>query len=196
MNAPSVSLSNPKSTSYVVIMLDFSVQNNGTNTTLLHWILPGLSGTSTLTSNKTEVAPYFPPGPPPGQTHTYGLFLYKETPTFAIPADYVSFFSNLTASVLNRVVFNLTKFVGETGLGVPVAADWFLVGTPNTTTSSMGPSGTGFVKPSGTGVGGYVSPTAGSFNGSYIQASDALSLKSAPMIGAFTGLVGLAVNML
>jgi hypothetical protein len=176
MNAPSLSIPNPESTSYVVIMLDLSVQNNGTNTTLLHWILPGLSGTSNLTSNKTEVAPYFPPGPPVGQTHTYGLFLYTETPNFAIPADYVPFFKNLSASVFNRVGFNLTKFVDETGLGVPVASDWFLVGTPNTTTTSMGPSGTGSMKPSGTGVGGYASPTAGGFNGSYIQVSDAMSL--------------------
>jgi phosphatidylethanolamine-binding protein len=123
-------------------MLDFSVSLNGPaapNTTLLHWILAGLSSpnnTTTLTSHQGEIASYFPPGPPPGQTHTYGVFLYPEPAKFAIPADYVPFFANLSASPLNRIGFNLTHFVEETGLGEPVAADWFLVSTPNVTMSS------------------------------------------------------------
>jgi phosphatidylethanolamine-binding protein len=123
-------------------MLDFSVSLNGPtapNTTLLHWIVAGLSypnDTTTLTSHQGEIASYFPPSPPLGQTHTYGVFLYPEPAKFAIPADFVPFFANLSASPLNRIGFNLTHFVEETGLGEPVAADWFLVSTPNVTTSS------------------------------------------------------------
>jgi phosphatidylethanolamine-binding protein len=123
-------------------MLDFSVSLNGPtgpNTTLLHWIVAGLSspnGTTTLTTHQGEIASYFPPGPPPGQTHTYGIFLYPEPAKFAIPADFVPFFANLSASPFNRIGFNLTHFVEETGLGKPVAADWFLVNTPNVTTST------------------------------------------------------------
>jgi Phosphatidylethanolamine-binding protein len=123
-------------------MMDFSVETTGSiesNTTLLHWILPGLyspNETTTLTSHQGEIAPYFPPGPPPGQTHTYGIFLYNEPTNFAVPANYIPFFNNLTTSVLNRVGFNLTNFVTEAGLGAPVAADWFLVSTQNTGASS------------------------------------------------------------
>ena len=127
---------------YAVIMLDLSVQAgpNNTNTTLLHWILPGLiapSGATTLTSYQSAIAPYFPPGPPAGQTHTYTLLLYKMFGPLKIPADYIPFFSNLTASVYNRIGFNLTKFVDETHLGDLVAADWFLVSTPVSTNSSV-----------------------------------------------------------
>jgi phosphatidylethanolamine-binding protein len=125
-----------------VVMMDLSVEPNNipteTNTTLIHWILPGLSflnaTTTALTSHSDAIAPYFPPGPPAGQTHTYALFLYDEPPNFTIPADYVPIFKNLTASVENRVGFNLTEFVEQTGLGDPLAADWFLVS--NTITSA------------------------------------------------------------
>lgn len=140
-DAPSLGLARTHTT-YVAIMMDFSVETTGStesNTTLLHWIQPGLSSpneTTTLTSHQGVIAPYFPPGPPPGQTHTYGVFLYKEPANFAVPADYIPFFNNLTASVFNRVGFNLTNFVAETGIGAPVAADWFLVSTPNKTVSS------------------------------------------------------------
>jgi len=122
--------------------MDFSVETTGStesNTTLLHWILPGLyspNETTTLASHQGEIAPYFPPGPPPGQTHTYGVFLYNEPTNFAVPANYIPFFNNLTTSVLNRIGFNLTNFVAEAGLGTPVAADWFLVSTQNTDVSS------------------------------------------------------------
>jgi Phosphatidylethanolamine-binding protein len=139
--APSLGLAGTHTT-YVAIMMDFSVETTGStglNATLLHWILAGLSApneTTTLTTHQGEIAPYFPPGPPTGQTHTYGVFLYNEPVNFAIPADYILFFNNLTTSVFNRVGFNLTKFVAETGLGAPVAADWFLVTTPNTAVSS------------------------------------------------------------
>ena len=132
---PKLSLSSTHTGTYLLAMLDLSVEPNnnpaGTNTTLLHWLLPGLSSpnetTTALTSQENATAPYFPPGPPAGQTHTYALFLYQEPADFSIPAEYVPFFENITASVYNRVGFNLTEFVDKTYLGSPVAADWFLV---------------------------------------------------------------------
>jgi len=48
----------------------------------------------------------------------------------------------LTASVFNRVGFNLTKFVDETHLGSPIAADWFLVSNTSATSTSSGASAT------------------------------------------------------
>src|SRR5216117_2394537 len=126
-------------------MMDLSVQANGPtgpNATLLHWILPGLAspnaGATTLTSRENAIAPYFPPGPPAGQTHTYTLILYDQPAEFRVPAEYLPYFKNLTASVFNRVGFNLTDFTGKARLGNPVAADWYLVS--NTTSSAAGTS--------------------------------------------------------
>ena len=141
-SAPSLSLTESNDT-FVAIMMDFSVNLTGSaasNMTLLHWVLPGLSSlneTMTLSSSQRVIAPYYPPGPPAGQTHTYGIFLYKQPTDFAIPTNYISFFNNLTASVVNRIGFNLTTFALEAGLGTPVAANWFLVSTPIITTSSI-----------------------------------------------------------
>jgi phosphatidylethanolamine-binding protein len=129
-------------------MMDFSVEANGPtapNTTLIHWILPALSspnGTTALSSHQQAIAPYFPPGPPAGQTHTYALFLYEEPADFTVPPDFVPIFANLTASAFNRVGFNLTKFVDETHLGNPIAADWFLVSNTSATSTSSGTSAT------------------------------------------------------
>ena len=141
-SAPSLSLTESNDT-FVAIMMDFSVNLTGSaasNMTLLHWVLPGLSSlneTMTLSSSQGVIAPYYPPGPPAGQTHTYGIFLYKQPIDFAIPANYISFFNNLTASVVNRIGFNLTTFALEAGLATPVAANWFLVSTPIITSSIM-----------------------------------------------------------
>jgi hypothetical protein len=126
-------------------MMDLSVEVNGptgANATLLHWILPGLSSpneaTTALTSHEEAIAPYLAPGPPAGETHTYILSLYLEPAEFSVPADYIPYFANLTASIYNRVGFNLTSFAAKTRLGNPVAADWFLVS--NTTTGAAATS--------------------------------------------------------
>ena len=145
---PKLSLSSTHTGTYLLAMLDLSVEPNnnpaGTNTTLIHWILPGLSSpnetTTTLTSQENAPVPYFPPGPPAGQTHTYALFLYQEPADFSIPSEYVPFFENITASVYNRVGFNLTEFVDKTYLGSLVAADWFLVSN-TTSNAASSPSG-------------------------------------------------------
>ena len=162
---PKLSLSSPHTGTYLLAMLDFSVEPNnnpaGTNTTLLHWLLPGLSSpnetTTALTSPENATAPYFPPGPPAGQTHTYALFLYQEPADFSIPAEYVPFFENITASVYNRVGFNLTEFVDKTYLGSPVAADWFLVSnTARNAASTPTASSTGAMASSSSNSGSIV----------------------------------------
>lgn len=113
--------------------MDISIETtgpSGQNTTLLHWIIPSLSssnGSQALTSSANPIAPYFPPGPLAGQTHTYVLFLYDEPASFTIPSDYIPFFANLTTSLYNRIGFNISKFTDETHLGSPIAADYFLV---------------------------------------------------------------------
>jgi len=162
---PNLGLSSTHTGTYLLAMLDFSVEPNnnpaGTNTTLLHWLLPGLSSpnetTTALTSQENATAPYFPPGPPAGQTHTYALFLYQEPADFSIPAEYVPFFENITASVYNRVGFNLTEFVDKTYLGSPVAADWFLVSnTARNAASTPTASSTGAMASSSSNSGSIV----------------------------------------
>jgi hypothetical protein len=125
-------------------MMDLSVEANGPtapNTTLIHWILPGLSSPNAsiaaLTSRASAIAPYAAPGPPAGQTHTYVLTLYDQPANFSVPAEYVPYFKNLTASVYNRVGFNLTAFADKAGLGDPIAADWFLVSNATSATGSV-----------------------------------------------------------
>src|SRR5271170_65543 len=164
---------------YIVVMMDLSVEPNNipteTNTTLIHWILPGLSflnaTTTALTSHSDAIAPYFPPGPPSGQTHTYALFLYDEPLNFTVPADYVPIFKNLTASVENRVGFNLTEFVEQTGLGDPLAADWFLVS--NSTARSSSSSG---VTTTASSTGGAMASSSSSSGSAMIKIETALMM--------------------
>lgn len=193
-------------------MMDFSVETTGStesNTTLLHWILPGLyspNETTTLTSYQGEIAPYFPPGPPPGQTHIYGIFLYGEPPNFAVPANYITFFNNLTTSVLNRVGFNLTNFVAEASLGAPVAADWFLVSTQNTGVNSTVVTGSvpsatvsatatiSVVKTNTTAGTGSASPISSSL--STMQSSSGAMIMGVKSMLVVVGVLGFAVNLL
>ena len=81
----------------------------------------------------------------------------------------------------NRVGFNLTKFVGEAGLGIPVAANWFLVSAPNVTTSSVGSAGTGAA--SGTG----------SSAAAFTQTSGAVGFKGVGIVGVFVCALGFAL---
>ncbi|KAH8900853.1 PEBP-like protein [Thozetella sp. PMI_491] len=118
---------------YFVLMLDLSVNLPGStsNTTLLHWALADLQlSNNKLLSQRPQDAPYFPPGPPAAQTHTYVFEVYRQPKTLTIPDEYVAFFSNITTDVTNRIGFNATKFAAATGLENPVAANYFLVRTP------------------------------------------------------------------
>ena len=173
---PSLALNGNQTGRYAVVMLDLSVEANGPtapNTTLLHWILPGLSSSSKSTSTTTvllsdeaAIATYYPPGPPANQTHTYALYLYDVPVTFSVPADYVPYFNNLTASVYNRVGFNLTDFAEKSGLGEPVAADWFLIS--NITTAAASSSGAATTV-SSTGAAASASSFTGSATGKGVE---------------------------
>jgi phosphatidylethanolamine-binding protein len=143
-NSPSLGFETITNDTFMAVLIDFSIQlpSVAGNQTLLHWIQPGFStAQQLLQSNAAPIAPFLPIGPPPGQTHTYGVFLYAQsTPNFTIPEDYDAYFKNLTTSVQNRIGFDLDKFVQDAGLEAPLAADFFLVHTPKNSsmaTSSM-----------------------------------------------------------
>ncbi|KAH8806064.1 phosphatidylethanolamine-binding protein [Xylogone sp. PMI_703] len=165
IKAPELSFGQANGT-YAVFMIDFSLETNitGTNTTLLHWAQTGLSapeGTTSLTSQQANIAPYINPEPPAGQTHTYGVVLFREPANFTIPIDYVALIHNLTttdpvSSVPYRIGFNLTRFVNEAGLGQPVAADFFLVATPGPTATTNSTLSTNTSAPTTNATGGII----------------------------------------
>lgn len=157
LEAPDVGFAGGNET-YAIFMMDFSVETNNStdlNTTVLHWAATGLSsldGTSSLTSQQAQIAPYIPPHPPSGQTHTYGVILFKEPTNFAIPADFIPLINNITStdplsSIPFRIGFNLTRFADEARLNKPIAADFYLVSestvtATNSTSTTAGPTAT------------------------------------------------------
>jgi len=145
-DTPILGVETEKADTFVAIMMDFSVKfppDTPTNQTLLHWIQPGLAASGrSLKSDASPFAPYLPPAPPPGQTHTYGVFLYEQPSGFNIPDDFVEYFKNLTTAVENRIGFPLDKFVKSAKLGQPLAADNFLVGTPANASTTANASST------------------------------------------------------
>jgi hypothetical protein len=104
----------------------------------VHWIAANVTlGPRVSTSNSTPLVipnapvPYLQPSPPVGDVpHSYNVVVFQQPANFSIPAQY----SNLTN---NRLPFNVSQFVRDTGLGQPLAGSYFqvqnLTGTPTTT---------------------------------------------------------------
>lgn len=114
--------------------------------TLIHWVRPYLQpeNDSFKPTSTAPLVPYMPPGPSPGQTHNYIVLLFEQPSNFKVPESYTPYFSNITASVNNRIGFNLTEFTDATELKQPVAANWFRVSSPvqSTSTASASPAST------------------------------------------------------
>ncbi|KAF4434802.1 phosphatidylethanolamine-binding protein-like protein [Fusarium austroafricanum] len=144
-DTPALALKSPKAPMYIAFMMDISIvlKPGASPTTLIHWIRPYLwsENGSLKSTNIAALVPYMPPGPPPGQTHDYVVFLFEQPPNFKVPDNYKSSFANITASVNNRIGFNLTEFTDATELKQPVAANWFRVSTPAQSTTSASPAG-------------------------------------------------------
>ncbi|PNP86430.1 hypothetical protein FNYG_00132 [Fusarium nygamai] len=146
--APDLALRSPEAPLYIAFMMDISVvlKPGAFPTTLIHWVRPYLQpeNGSFKPTSIAPLVPYMPPGPPPGQTHNYIVLLFEQPSNFKVPESYTPYFSNITASVNNRIGFNLTEFTDATELKQPVAANWFRVSTPvqSTSTASASPAGT------------------------------------------------------
>lgn len=145
---------NPAPPPGVLLIVDLDVPRNGSRVQLIHWVAANVTlGARVSTSNSTPLVipnapvPYLQPSPPVGDVpHSYNIVVFQQPANFSIPAQY----SNLTA---NRVPFNVSQFVRDTGLGQPLAGSYFqvqnLTGTPTTTypparspTSTSGGNGT------------------------------------------------------
>lgn len=134
--------------------MDLDVPRNGSRVQLVHWVASNVTlGPRVSTSNSTPLVipngpvPYLQPSPPVGDVpHSYNIVVFQQPANFSLPAQY----SNLTQ---NRVPFNVSQFVRDTGLGQPIGGSYFqvqnLTGTPTTTypparspTSTSGGNGT------------------------------------------------------
>jgi hypothetical protein len=92
------------------------------------------------------------------------VFLYEQpNKDFVIQNEFFQqYFKNLTVSVDNRIGFNLTQFTQTSNLGNPLAANYFLVTTPNnSSTTTAGTSTAATSTPaSASGASGSVFPTS------------------------------------
>jgi hypothetical protein len=178
-------------------MMDIDVNLNGAKGNLVHWIQGNFAsqgGSSQLGSPGTIIAPYFPPGPPPGENHRYVELLFNEPQGFTIPASFTAYFANLTASVFNRVNFPLDKFIDEAKLKTPVAANFFRVSNTNNTSSTSSSSATATgSRPNATAG----APTGSPTGSAPIPANSGVAdrVLSASML-AFLAMLGIGINMI
>ena len=136
ISAPSMTFATGRA---VLIMMDSDVPSNGSRTTLLHWLVPDVTGTtdglnSTLLDVRSDSGvPYLPPTPPQGDyPHRYSFLLYAQSDNFSIP-------SNVNAD--SRRGFDLEGFLSATGLRNGLAANYMLVANVS------GPATTSFPPP-------------------------------------------------
>ena len=92
------------------------------------------------TTNFTSATPlqYITPTPPAGDgPHSYTVMMFNQPQGFSLPSAFASFFVD-KSDLSNRLNFDIASFVLASGLGAPVAANWFEVqnGTAVATTSS------------------------------------------------------------
>lgn len=91
----------------------------------------------------TVLAPYINPEPTPGPAHNYSFLLFEQPQAqFAVPSEYASFLPLNLSNLYARVGFPLLDFINDTGLGKPIAGNWFQESavTTNSTSSSAMPS--------------------------------------------------------
>jgi hypothetical protein len=119
-----------------------------------HWLVNGVTVSSSVISNASAVAitSYAGPAPPAGSgPHRYVVLLYTQPSTFSPPTD-------LSQPNVGVSVFNVNDYVKTSGLGPIVAANYFTVeegqatvslsATSAVISSTLLPSSS--VKPSGT----------------------------------------------
>jgi len=123
--------------------MDTDVPINSTSrTTLLHWLAPDITGTTTGTNTSlltlppsTDGVPYLQPTPPQGDyPHRYTFLLWEQPRGFQIPA-------NIQAAATNtslRIGFNLTQLLQDSGLVTALAANYILVA------NNSGPASTSY----------------------------------------------------
>lgn len=89
----------------------------------------------------TVLAPYINPEPTPGPAHNYSFLLFEQPQAqFQVPSEYASFLPLNLSNIYARLGFPFLDFINDTGLGKPVAGNWFResgVITSNTSSSAI-----------------------------------------------------------
>ncbi|KAE8384367.1 citrate synthase [Aspergillus alliaceus] len=135
---------NPKST-YLLLFIDLDVLYERNATTVLHWYQPDMvpvfkPNTNTksnlrhfdkvnlysngILANQSIGAEYIAPQPPPYSRHRYVYLLYNQRPNYSLPKCYSHIFP---PTIEARGGFDTRQFVDVTGLGAPVAGNYFFV---------------------------------------------------------------------
>ncbi|PVH96670.1 PEBP-like protein [Periconia macrospinosa] len=123
----------------VVLIVDTDVPRNNTRLQLLHYLA---SNVTLSRDNKTLVLPpvasteasYRQPSPPAGDiAHAYTVLLFTQPSNFSIPSAF-------RQVLIDRAPFNVSAFALATGLGNPLAANYFRVqNTTGTATTTFPP---------------------------------------------------------
>lgn len=126
---------------YVFIMVDPSTNATDPTYPALHTLYVNV--TADGAEDWTVLAPYINPEPTPGPAHNYSFLLFEQPQAqFQVPSKYASFLPLNLSNLYARVDFPLLDFINDTGLGKPVAGNWFResVVTTNSTSSSAIPN--------------------------------------------------------
>ncbi|KGO75522.1 Phosphatidylethanolamine-binding protein PEBP [Penicillium italicum] len=128
---------------YLLLMVDPDWNKTSPPSVIVHTVVANLTTNVNSTGNEKVIATYIAPQPKSG-THNYTLLLFNQPSNFSVPVHYESFMETTDQTPLNRLNLPLESFINQTGLGAPVAANYFRVtasnststGTTTTTTSS------------------------------------------------------------
>ncbi|OKL58022.1 hypothetical protein UA08_06845 [Talaromyces atroroseus] len=161
--------SSPSSTGkYVFLMVDPNTNTTDPTYPALHTLYANVTASNGDLS-WTVLAPYINPEPTAGAPHNYTMLLFEQpSAQFMVPSKFSSFLPLNLSNLYAREGFPVLDFIHDTGLGEPVAANWFQESATGTSTSSSAvpsvsicsviptssPSGTGVVRnPTATATG-------------------------------------------
>lgn len=112
-------------------------------TTLLHWLwgnltydpdldlLVAVDPDNVYNDPNSALAYFLGPGPAPGITkpvHDYTMMLFNQPENFIYPLNYTKFWN--TTNTETRIGFPYAQFIRQSGLGQPIASNWWTENTP------------------------------------------------------------------
>lgn len=123
------------------MMVDPDTNATDPTSVTLHTVVSDL--TLSDPSSHKILAKYLVPEHSGHLPHKYSLLLFEQPDKFIVPEHYHSSFALHPKHVTARANFPLQKFIKQTGLGKPVAANWFQEGAKRgASTSSTAPVNT------------------------------------------------------
>ncbi|EKV06015.1 Phosphatidylethanolamine-binding protein PEBP [Penicillium digitatum] len=138
-------LGSSRTSRYLLLMVDPDWNQTTPPSVIVHTVVANLTRSINSSSKENVIATYVAPQPKSG-THNYTLFLFNQPSNFNMPVYYESFMETTDQTPINRLNLPLESFINQTGLGTPVAANYFRVmarnGTSTGTISTGATTGT------------------------------------------------------